>query len=92
MATKKFSVTWTVECEIELDEEVVNRVDDEWRKHLYDLHGAAEIAEHIAYNIVINHWPLSGLDGWADMEDSKARVTNEASFNFESEPVEGWGG
>ena len=92
MATKKFSVVWTVECEIELDDEVIDRVDDEWRKHLYNLHGAAEIAEHIAYNIVMNNNGLSRLDGWADMEDSKAKVTSENIFDFEAQPIESDGG
>ncbi len=71
---KKFLVSWTVECEIEVDDEVIDRVDDDWRKHLYDLKTPLEIAEHLACNLVMNNARLSQLDGWADMKDSQARL------------------
>jgi len=85
MAKRKFNLSWTVECEIELDDEVIDQVDDEWRKHLYPLETPEQIAEHIAYNLVMNQWGLSMLDGWANLEDSQARVTHLDTFWWNSE-------
>lgn len=68
-------MTIETDVEIELADEVINVVDDEWRKQLYDLHGAEEIAVHIGYNMVINNAKLSELDGWADQLDKNAKIT-----------------
>jgi hypothetical protein len=59
---------------IELDQKVIDVVDDDWRKHLYQLHTPEEIAEHIAYNLIVNNIPLTLMDGWADLSDDMARV------------------
>ena len=85
--SRKFVVSWQTEVLIELDDEVIDRVDDEWRASLYNLHGANEIAEHIAANIVLNKWGLSDLDGWADMKDSAAKIVDEDTFFWECEEV-----
>ncbi len=85
---KKFLVTWTVECELELDDEVINRVDDEWRKALYDLRNESDIAEHIAYNLVMNNARLSQLDGWADMNDSQARATDTTLVEWNVDSID----
>jgi Ser-tRNA(Ala) deacylase AlaX len=74
MSKKTFYVRWEVECEIEIDEEVLSRVDDEWRSVFYSLHTNEDIANHIAYNLFFNQWPLSHLDGWADMKDNQAKI------------------
>jgi len=68
-----FTVTAQVAAIIELDPAVIDVVDDEWRRYLYDLHTPKEIAEHIGYNMIANRWPLSALDGWADQPDSNAK-------------------
>jgi hypothetical protein len=74
MAKRKFNVTICVDVEIELDDAVINAVDDEWRKSLYDLKTPQDIANHIAYNMIINNWKLSHLDGWADQPDDNAKI------------------
>jgi hypothetical protein len=72
---RKFRMTIETDVEIELADEVINVVDDEWRKQLYDLHSAEEIAEHIGINLVVNQAKLSQLDGWADQPDSNAKIS-----------------
>lgn len=74
---KKFTVVFEVTAEIELDEQVISVVDDEWRSVLYPLHSDEDIAEHIAYNLVRNQARLSHLDGWADQPDSNAKLISE---------------
>ena len=85
--SRKFIVSWTTECEITLDEEVIDVVDDGWREMLYDLNTPEEIAEHIAFNIVVNNAGLSRLDGWANLKDNMARVTSEDRFFWESREI-----
>ena len=77
MAKKKFIVTFNVTAEIELDEQVISVVDDEWRSQLYPLYNNSDIAEHIAYNMIKNDAHLSQLDGWADQPDSNAKLLSE---------------
>jgi hypothetical protein len=77
---RKFVVEWHSESLIELDDEVINRVDDEWRKHLYDLRTTEAIVEHIVYNLVVNNWELSDLDGWADLPNSMAKITDRSTY------------
>ena len=61
---------------IELDKQVIDVVDDEWREYLYQLDTPEEIAAHVGYNLVINGIPLSMMDGWADQPDTNARIVD----------------
>lgn len=70
----RFEIKFEGTAIIELDDEIISVVDDEWRSQLYDLHTPVDIAEHIAYNLVINQVGLSNLDGWADQENSNAKI------------------
>jgi hypothetical protein len=80
MGTRIFEVDFDVygvyvdTATIQLDERVIDAVTDEWRSNFYNLHTPEEIAQHIAYNIVIHKWKLSDLDGWADMPDEYAKI------------------
>ena len=86
--TRKFHIEWVVECDIELDEEVIDRVDDEWRAVLYgNLNTPGEIAEHIAYNLVMNNAGLSILDGWADMRNDQAKVISQDTYDWSSTEI-----
>lgn len=49
-----------------LHPEVINRVDDEWRSHLYDLYDPEDIVAHLLYNLLQGR-ELNRLDGWADL-------------------------
>lgn len=48
--------------------------DDDWREHFYrDITDHDRLAEHLAYNYVVNGtYLLSQLDGFADREDGQA--------------------
>ena len=61
-------------AKMELDEQVIDAVDDEWREYLYQLDTPEEIAAHVGYNLIVNRIPLSMMDGWADQPDKNARV------------------
>jgi len=84
---RKFLVEFRGEAEIELDDAVIDVVDDEWRSQLYDLKTPEEIAKHIGYNLVINQWNLSNLDGWADQPNSNARVISEPEWEVSAEEI-----
>lgn len=88
MTDRRFHIEWIVDCEIVLDEEVINRVDDEWRNVLYNLRTPTEIAEHIAYNLVMNNARLSQLDGWADMKDTQAKLISDDIFDMSCEEID----
>ena len=87
MADRKFRVKLVIDCDIILDEEVINRVDDEWRSQFYSLTSANDIAEHIAYNLVVNNARLSQLDGWADMKDLQAAIISDSVSELSSEEI-----
>jgi len=60
---------------IELDNEVIKSVDDEWRKVFYSgLRSEQDIAEHLAFNIIVNNANLSMLDGFANFPDDFAKI------------------
>jgi len=60
---------------IELDQKVIDQVDDEWRSFFYPSMDTPErVAEMIAYNLVVNNTSLSGIDGFADLDDDMARM------------------
>lgn len=78
---RKFSVIIETEVEIEVKDAVIDVVDDEWRKQLYDLNGVEEIVEHVALNMVVNNAKLSQLEGWADQPDDNARIISRIEWS-----------
>lgn len=74
MAKRYFKITVTHEAMLELDDAVIDTVDDEWRKKLYNLNTPEEIAQMIGENM-IRGMGLSGLDGWADQPDENAHIS-----------------
>ena len=87
MAKKKFEIIIWGRTVIELDDRVIDAVDDEWREHLYNLNTPEDIAEHIAYNLVINNARLTMLDGWADQDDSYAKVLETDWDDWDTEDI-----
>jgi hypothetical protein len=85
--TRKFIVEYTTECTLEIDDEVLDRVDDEWRSHLYNLDTDEDVVEHLAHNIVANSRRLSDLDGWADLPDSMVRVRDSGTYLYFVEEI-----
>lgn len=60
---------------IELDDKVMSAVDDNWREVFYpSLTTPQKIAEHIAFNMIVNDLKLSGIDGFADLSDEMVRL------------------
>lgn len=87
MAKKKFSVTFIVTAEIELDEQVISVVDDDWRNVFYDFYDDIDIVEHIAYNMLRNDASLSEIDGWGDQPNSNATLVGGKWELDDCEPV-----
>lgn len=73
MAKRRFQLTFEVDAVIELDDQVIAAVDDNWRSFFYDLHTPENIAEMIANNM-LRGADLSQLDGWADQPNSNAAL------------------
>jgi Ser-tRNA(Ala) deacylase AlaX len=84
----RFEVQFEGTAIIELDDKVISVVDDEWRSQLYDLHTPVDIAEHIAYNLVINGVGLSNLDGWADQENDNAKIISPPDWEVNGYEIE----
>ena len=74
MAKRVFYLEIYGTATIWLDNAVIDVVDDEWRRNLYDLRTPEDIAKHIGYNLIFNGASLSHLDGWADLPDKDARA------------------
>lgn len=85
MSTRIFRVELNVVVELFLDDQVIDTVDDDWRKTFYLLRTPEQIAEHIAYNLVINKSSLSQLDGWADQPNDNAQVKPYLGWETEAE-------
>ena len=64
-------------AKIQLADEVIDVVDDEWREYLYNLYTPDEIAAHVGYNLLVNNWKMTQMDGWADQKDENVRVIDE---------------
>jgi len=74
----QFEVELTVFCTIEIAQSVLDGVlTDEWRAQFYALTTPQDVADHLAYNMVVHRAGLSQLDGFADHPDRDARVFGE---------------
>ena len=71
---RTFEIRIDCVAKIQLADEVIDAVDDEWRGYLYNLYTPDKIAAHIGYNLIANRIPLSHMDGWADQPDENAKV------------------
>lgn len=74
---RTFEITLEGKATIEIDDAVLDQVDDDWRKNFYNLQGAPEIAAHIAFNVIVNRYRLTQLDGFADLKDSMVHVIED---------------
>jgi hypothetical protein len=71
----KFRGSIVVNYEIDVYQEVLDAVDDEWRSSFYKLETDKEIAAHIAYNEIMNGCKLSDLEGFANFPDEYAEIS-----------------
>lgn len=67
---RRFVVKGTIEIKVDFEEALMP--DDEWRSVFYSIYTIEELAEHLAWNLGINKWSLSSLDGFADRPDKDA--------------------
>lgn len=85
MTSKKYHIdrTWKgyyeedihFEVTIELDDKVIYAVNDDWRKTFYpSITTPQKVAEHIAFNMIVNDLNLSGIDGFANLQDEMAKL------------------
>ena len=73
----KFKKKWTghygetiyFDRKIEIDDIVIDAVDDSWRKTFYNFTTPQQIADHIAFNMIVNDLKLSDIDGFANLSD-----------------------
>ena len=73
--TQEFEVVVVGRVRLRIEDAVINDVlTDEWRADFYPLHNPQQVADHIGYNLLVNHREVSSLDGFADREDSTVRV------------------
>ncbi len=66
------TISW--EGDIELDSAVIDAVNDSWRKTFYDFNTPQQIAEHIAFNMLVNNLDLSDIDGFANLSNDMAKL------------------
>lgn len=84
----KFLVRFESEMELTLDQRVIDAVNDEWREQMYPLHTPEQIAEHIAYNMVVNDLQLTSMDGFADQKNEYAEIQGEYDWDIEARNAE----
>lgn len=87
MGKQRFEIELRGTAIIDLDDAVIEAVDDEWRGIFYNLHTPEQIAEHIAFNLIVRHAPLSRLDGWADQPRENAEVIEDDDWEVEAREV-----
>ena len=69
----KFNITFTVHATVEIDQDVIDAMDDDWREQFYNLNTPEDIAGHIGRNLILGS-RLSMLDGFADQSDTGATL------------------
>lgn len=74
--SRKFRGRLFVDFEVDINQEVFDAVDDEFREILYNLRSDEEIVEHVV-SCVLRGMSLSWLDGWADQPDTNVFVVDD---------------
>jgi len=74
---RKFEVEFTGNVTLELEQSVLDEVDESFKKNIYNLDTLEKIVQHLAYNLVINQFKLSDMDGWIYHDNSDARILEE---------------
>jgi len=71
----RYGETIFFDGKIEIDDIVMDAVTDEWRNVFYpSLITPQKIAEHIAFNIIVNDATLTRLDGFANLSDDMVKI------------------
>lgn len=80
---RKFKGLLEIEYVLELADEVIDAVDDEWRANFYDIKSPEGVAEMIARCMIAYDWHLSSLDGFSNQPDSNAILRRIDPENIE---------
>lgn len=65
---RTFRVRMMVDVEVEIDQAVLDVVDDEWRSEFYDFSTPGDVAQHFAFNHLVNRVSsVRILDGFAHL-------------------------
>jgi hypothetical protein len=83
MGKRIFEIESNVTFRIELDDQVIDTVDKEWRNTFYDLHDPKEIADMVGH-CLLEGWSLSQMDGWGDQPDTNAKIIEFVDSDFDS--------
>jgi hypothetical protein len=76
---RRFKVVKVLTVELSVDQRLLDEVlTDEWRASFYKLRTPADVADHLAYNLMQGR-PLATLDGFADQPEERARL-HEVDF------------
>jgi hypothetical protein len=63
-----------MDAEVSIDERLLEDVlTEEWRSSFYPLHTPADVAEHLAFNLIQGR-SLSSLDGFADQDSLRVHL------------------
>lgn len=84
MAKRRFQVEITIRSTLEVDDTLLKRVDDAWRRQFYPLTTNEEVAGHVGCALT-RGWSLDQLDGFADLPANSVRIIEE---NWDTEAVE----
>ncbi len=72
----------SISLEIDVDESLLASVlTDEWRGRFYDLQSSADVAEHLAFNLLCGCGSVGKLDGFADQPDDAAEIVRDSWWN-----------
>lgn len=71
---KTTKITVAIYVEVEMRDSFIKSIlTEKWQKHFYMLHTPADLAEHLAFNLV-KGGDVSSLDGFADQDDKHVNV------------------
>ena len=76
MKTRRFNLTVTLTATIEVADEVIKSVDDEWRESFFPLKTERQIISHIAANMLVHSGDLYDVEGFAQFDDRDAKVVD----------------
>jgi hypothetical protein len=86
MGKRRFRLELSGTAIIELDDQVINVVDAEWRRELYNLRTPEAIATMVGGNL-IRGATLSQLNGWANQPDENAKIVSEPEWEIETKEI-----
>jgi hypothetical protein len=87
MTTKRFKIAFSATATLELDDAAIATVHIDPPFPVSGLDTPEDIAQHIAFNMVVNHLKLSDIDGWCDQPDSNAKIGDESDWEVEVEAL-----